>query len=490
MQIRISQLRNSNIIKISFLLLGILISGGAGLSYLFYPSSYTPLILAGGITTLASVIFIFLKPEWAIYAALFFVLMPQGLIPISLNSLLNRVLTVAAFVTWLVMVIVKKQRIRWTLTSVLMLVFIVIGMISLLWARNLDAGFLLMQVYFLRFLFYLFLIPNEIRTKNKLNQFMNVLAVAGWLLLGAGLNDLLRGGYFPGIRLQVLNIDENEYGVLLLVTMQGVLWQAMRPSRKSHWLAKLMPYIFITLALVLVATSGSRGSAISLGVTLMMFLVWKPTRRWGTLGFFLLMAGLIIAPVIFQTTIDRFMVQTGDTALGGREPLWSAAWQIIVQHPLRGVGIGNSSYEIMPYLSLLRAASGHTSVSMHNPVLVIWSETGFPGIIIYLSILASSIGSFAWEYYRYRKAGGKYLLSYFAIIGAVFCGYIISWIKGGGMESVHSYFLMLSVLLIPSGMYMNTIEGKESAEARSTVEEELPSFTRKQTGLNPVKDQT
>jgi hypothetical protein len=36
------------------------------------------------------------------------------------------------------------------------------------------------------------------------------------------------------------------------------------------------------------------------------------------------------------------------------------------------------------------------------------------------------------------------------IMLGIFIGYMASWIKGGGVESTHTYFLILGLLLIPS----------------------------------------
>jgi hypothetical protein len=48
------------------------------------------------------------------------------------------------------------------------------------------------------------------------------------------------------------------------------------------------------------------------------------------------------------------------------------------------------------------------------------------------------------------------LTPYFALVCSAFVGYMFSWIKGGGMESDFSYFLMLALLLIPYTMTAKT----------------------------------
>jgi O-antigen ligase len=183
---------------------------------------------------------------------------------------------------------------------------------------------------------------------------------------------------------------------------------------------------------------------------MLVLLFWRQTRLWGILGLVILVIAVISAPFILSTTIERFVDRSWDTPLGGRESLWSAAWLLIRDHPVAGVGIGNASYAMMSYIRLFRSALGFESASVHNPVLTIWVETGLPGLLLYLGVVASSVISFARQYLDCRKLGAQRPSPYFALTAAAFLGHSASWIKGGGMESSFSFFLMLALLLIPS----------------------------------------
>jgi O-antigen ligase len=126
---------------------------------------------------------------------------------------------------------------------------------------------------------------------------------------------------------------------------------------------------------------------------------------------------------------------------------------IIKDHPLLGIGIGNSRYQVISYFTNLGLyKSLPESVSLHNPLLVIWAETGIVGLMLYLGVLASAVLSFIRQYLQSRRIGGQYIMSYYALVASVFLGYMASWIKGGGMESDLSYFLMLALLIVPSNL--------------------------------------
>lgn len=403
-------------------------------------------IVGGGIA-----VFIWLqRPVWAAYAALLLVLLPTGLIPPDLHSTLNRVVTVAAAVVWLFSILARDGRVRWNPTTILMLAFLGWSTLSLLWAENLDASTTILQAYVLRLALFLLIIPSQIRTKRDLDGFMTVLALSGWILMAASAVTVLREGYTPGTRLRVLGTNENELGMLALVTLTGVLWQAVQIQPRPRWMKQLGAGVFIAGTIGLVAASGSRGSALSLVAMLLTLVVLKPTRGWGALGWLLLALGAISLPVLFATTVERFTVVGGDTLLGGREALWQAAWQMIRDHPVAGVGIGNAPHALVPYLRSLRSVIGMEAAAIHNPVLTILAETGVLGVLLYLGVLGTAIWSFIRQYWHRQALTSPLPRAYFALGAAIFMGYMVTWIKGGGVESDHTYFLMLALLLIPS----------------------------------------
>jgi O-antigen ligase len=333
--------------------------------------------------------------------------------------------------------------------------FIVWAAISLLWAEYFSEGVSILQRYILRLVLFLLLIVNEVRTKKNFNGLMNTLAVSGGLLVIVSLFTILKQGYSIGDRLQVLDVNENELGISLILTLPAVFWWSLRPTTKSlQTIKKIIAISYLLASIGLIGLSGSRGSALSLGIMLFMFLLWKPTRFLGIFSLLIIGVSFIITPIIFSTTISRFLEAAGEASLGGREYIWPVAWQLIKEHPILGIGIGNSPYQMIPFLAYAGIIKlGFLSVneiSIHNPILVIWAETGLPGLLLYLGVLVSAIISFSRQFLFSRKIHEDYLMPYFAIVSSMFIGYMAHWIKGGGLESDYSYFLVLALLLIPS----------------------------------------
>lgn len=441
--------------SILLIILTILISFTAGISFLVVPSYFSPVYILAGIIVVVLFFVLLKKPIWAVYVAIFVALLPASLIPAQINSFMNRSSIVIALLVWVIDVISHRSRIIITTSTLLLGLFIVWAAVSLLWAEYFTEGINNLQRYILRLVLFLLLIVNEIRTKKNFNGLMNTLALSGGLLVIVSLFTILKGGYSIGDRLQVLDVNENELGISLLLTLPAVFWWSVRTTTKPlQLIKKIIAIIYLFASIGLIGLSGSRGSALSLAIMLFMFIFWKPTRFLGIFSLLIIGVSFIITPIIFSTTISRFLEAAVESSLGGREYIWPVAWLLIKEHPFMGIGIGNSPYQMIPYLAYAGIIKlGFLSIneiSIHNPILVIWAETGLPGLLLYLGVLISAVISFSRQYLYSRKIRDDYLMPYFAVVSSMFIGYMVHWIKGGGLESDYSYFLTLALLLIPS----------------------------------------
>lgn len=457
--------RVSNTWRVGLIVLAIVVSLIAGASLLVYDSPLTPLIAGGVVAAMGISIAWLRKPVWALYAAILVVFLPTGLVPGSIQSLLNRLTLVLALGVWLLDAVTRRRRIVWTSTTLLMLGFLIWAIVTLLWAPNSSLATEKTAQYASRMGLFLLLVANEIDSRETLDGLMNTLALNGWVLVIAGIGLVMAWtgeGMFQGHQsrtsVQVLETNVNAYGVSLLITMPGILWQAMGSSGRQRALGTVLGAIYVLLTSLLITLGGSRGGVISLIATMLAFWFCKPTRPWGTLGLLTLAVAVISTPFIFSTVAGRFYEAEGGM-LGGRMTIWQAAWQLIREHPWTGVGIGNANQAVMSHLRTFTSLEGRMQRSIHNPVLQIWAETGLAGILLYLSVLGSAIWSFVRQYRQYRGKSMRSLTSYFALVSCTFVGIILSWIEGGGMEHASSYFLLLALLLIPSHLDVGRMDG-------------------------------
>ena len=450
-----SFLRMPSVWRVGLILLAIMASLVAGASPFVLASPLSPLIVGGAAVATALGIILLQNPVWALYVVTFIHLLPRGLIPGNLYSILANLVLLLALLSWLLKTGFHRQRIVWTSTGLLMIVFWVWSFFTLSWAHNLALGRQALVRYTINFLLLL-LTVNQVNSLQPLDGLMSTLALNGWILVLFGIGTLLLQGYQAGARLEVLEMNQNLFGVLLVFAMPGVLWHATRSSERQRTSRMSLGFLFISLTLILIAFSGSRGSALSALTTLLAFGLWKPTRSWGKVGLLILAVAVISAPFIFSTIIDRFSGELG--TLGGRTAIWEATWLVIQEHPWHGVGIGNARESVLPYLAMFASTRERESRSIHNPLLETWSNVGLPGLLMYLGILGSAMWSFVRQYCRCRKTGRRSLELYFALISCTFAGYMLSWIKGGGMGNHPTYFLLLALLLIPSRLDIDGVD--------------------------------
>jgi len=438
------------IVIIAFLMIVLLFISASGL---LFSSNFAPAIVGAAPFIFALLYIAIKKPVWTVYAAVVIVLLPTGLLPAGIQSFLNRALPVIALITWGIYVVSKHQPVFFSSTFIIMAVFLLWCLVTLLWVENLTTARDVLGGYFLRSILFLFLIANLINNEKTLDGLMYSLSIGGWIFLITGLITILTQGYQTGTRLQIFEGNENTFGSLFPITMIGVIWPTLRKTnqRRTVWFFACLTYFF--LAFIMIALSGSRGSAISWMITILGLFIWRQTRLWGIIGLLILLVALASAPFVFSTTVDRFTNlndSSNDTLLGGREALWQAAWMEIKDRPITGVGVGNSRYAIMNYVRLFRSVSTRSNVSIHNPILTIWVDAGLPGVILYLGVLVSSMLSFVKQYIFFKKQGVHWLMPYFSLVSTAFMGYFATWIKGGGVESAFSYFLIIALLVIPS----------------------------------------
>lgn len=446
-----ANVQNQNFWNLALILIVISLAIAVGLSSIISSSPLSSLLVLAALTVLI-VFFSFLhKPVWALYFAIFFVLLPPGLITASISSLANRLLTVAAIGIGLINILVKREKLFFSSSSLFMILFIIWATVTTVWAPNASEAITILQTYILRFFLFIFLICSLIRSESHLNGLLITLSISGILLLLLSVGTVLLNGYKVGDRLQVLGTNENGLGISLLVSMIGIIWLEASAQKRSKAIKLFLSGFFLLGVMAVIGLSGSRGSAISFAITIILFLFFKQTRKWGVFGVLIAGIALLAIPTIFSTTISRFLGTSGDTVLGGREYLWPAAWKMINDHFFAGVGIGNGKFQVYTYLQSINAPTwtATTSEPLHNPILAIWADTGLIGLLLYLGVFISAMVLFIKEYLRTRKIKKYFLSPYFPILFAVLAGYMASWIKGGGMESDYSYFLMLGLLLVP-----------------------------------------
>lgn len=380
--------------------------------------------------------------------ATFILFLPAGM----LSGLVFTGLLAATLFIWALNTITSRRPIVWTGSMTLFIAFIIWSVLTALWAPNLvDARQELVQ-YILRFTL-LFLVVNHLSSIYKIDGLMFALALCGWVVLCTGLLALFQGYEF-GTRLKVMAENENRYGLLLLITLPGVLWITTRATGWRHRLGMVLSACYLIISLGLVALSGSRGSAISFVVTILLLLSFRPARIWGAIGALILVLSLASFPQIL--TESRWTDEENMQNLGGRLGLWEATIAVISDYPVGGVGIGNGPRFVLDYAYQQGdILPGREYVSSHSPLLQVWTDVGVIGLTLYI-LTAISVEVSCLLAYRitrgFERPLDQWQMLYNTLVQSVFIGYMFSWIKSGGGQIEPSLFFLLSLLIVGNNL--------------------------------------
>ncbi|MGL6290649.1 MAG: O-antigen ligase family protein [Silanimonas sp.] len=235
-----------------------------------------------------------------------------------------------------------------------------------------------------------------------------VQATTGYSLGGPAVADRLSG---------IFGADNLKLG-LVLATLSPF---ALLPAAKRG----ALPWLLVAGALgVVILLAGARAAWISFGLALIV----TGLRHWGwkRTGLGLLVGGALtlvaastsdfLGPRIERTLEALQMEEEGvDFALSGRLVLWQTTGQIILDHPLTGVGTDNFQRAYKAYASpddqfveWGRDGAFHA----HQIVLEVLAETGIVGLLLWLAAVAIALRGwrFAAPAVRERAAAPAFAL--------------------------------------------------------------------------------
>ena len=194
---------------------------------------------------------------------------------------------------------------------------------------------------------------------------------------------------------------------------------------KSNWVIASGSSIFVfTLFLALI---NSRGAllAFSLSFITLLVLGWYQIdkRRLVMLGLVIIgafvTASLVLnyVPQITGTDVVERFATLQDTESAGlsRFVIWQPAWELFLQHPWTGIGLGCYFLAIPP---LLHNDDHSAGFYVHNDYLQIALETGLPGFIFLLLILLATLYRFV-KSLRAIHSGHPQRLHFLALFAAL-----------------------------------------------------------------------
>ncbi len=284
--------------------------------------------------------------------------------------------------TTLIALLISKEpkKIPWTRETVLLLLFVIWMCITTYFAFRPDMAVeqldKVLKIQFMTFVTLILLTSRE-----RIHALVWTVALSlGFYGIKGGIFTILTGGGFhvqgpPGTFIG----GNNELGLALLMTIPLMRYLQVEESRQ--WL-KLGLTGAIVLTLVAVLGTQSRGALVGLVVMGSIF-VWKSPRR----ATFILLAAAAVPLVLgfmpesWWARMDTISNYEEDASAMGRIKAWKFAWQIGMSYFTGG------GFEAL-------VASGMRDV--HSIYFEVISEQGFPGLAMFLSLLAFTWLSAGW----------------------------------------------------------------------------------------------
>ena len=281
---------------------------------------------------------------------------------------------------WLGTILIEGRFRKPNLFHALVLVFFLWNFVSLFWSSDLENTMKRIKTY--SQIFLLMLIYWEmLQTPQNLLAGLQAYVVGAYVLVASTIYNYLAGNVavqYEG-RYSATGVNANDVALILILCLPIALHLLFVPHRdRTGIFLKGINFLYIPLAIYSSILTGSRTSLIVI-IPFLIFLVG--TQRIKVERKFIIFVILLITffaflPFVPASIIDRLGTignSIGGADLGGRVAMWRKSIMVLAEHPLLGVGSG----------AIDRAIGG----AVHNTLLSVVGETGFVGLLLFLSII-------------------------------------------------------------------------------------------------------
>ncbi|MBF0526400.1 MAG: O-antigen ligase family protein [Deltaproteobacteria bacterium] len=235
-------------------------------------------------------------------------------------------------------------------------------------------GFLFLYVPFL-----------AIRDRYQLRSVIYSILAVGFLLCATGIVEYI----LSPSRIKSVTMDYNFLSSFLVMIFPLTLYHLVTQPKL---IVKALSGLFLPAMFAANILTSCRAAWIAMVVQIVYFGL-KIERK--TLILFVLGAGLI-GTIFFPQVVERVrpMLEiknyTGnEVTIGRRLQRWSVAWEEMTKRPLLGVGFGRT--QVYPYFSrfnIKEKGQEEGQPHAHNTYLDFGMELGFPGLLLFLAVLA------------------------------------------------------------------------------------------------------
>ncbi|MDX9964233.1 putative O-glycosylation ligase, exosortase A system-associated [Desulfobacter postgatei] len=253
------------------------------------------------------------------------------------------------------------------------------------WPMALNpSGYVAELQRFSKILLMIYMTVCLIKTKEDLRLLMLIIALSiGFYTVKGGVWGLRGGSGWVRGPAGTFFGDNNEMG--MVINMAWPLFLFIAYTEKNKWMGLALRCCFWIAPLTVVLTK-SRGAALAMAVTgSVLFMRVKNKVLILLIGSALFFAFIPFVPQEWYSRMRTVETYEQDASAMGRINAWHAAWNMAVDRPLTGGGLrAFTGWTIYKY-----APNPNDFHDVHSIYFEILGELGFPGIAVYLSLIAA-----------------------------------------------------------------------------------------------------
>jgi probable O-glycosylation ligase (exosortase A-associated) len=242
----------------------------------------------------------------------------------------------------------------------------------------------------------------------------------GVLGLKYGVYGVLRGGVHFTRGVGGMIGDNNDFALALNLATPVLIYLA--GDLPSKW-PRLVCLAMVPMNAITVIFTHSRGGFLSLAA-LTLWLVLQSKRKWAALLVVgvLAIGGSMIVPQSFYDRIGSISSFRSDGSAMGRLNAWQASIAMANDYPIFGVGLDNFLFQFIYY-----APDPDDMHVAHNTWLQVLAETGYTGLLIYVSLFVVT----AWTLARVSRRARRYRIPWAANASRCLGASILAFVVGG-----------------------------------------------------------
>ncbi|WP_172425921.1 O-antigen ligase family protein [Sulfuricaulis limicola] len=224
--------------------------------------------------------------------------------------------------------------------------------------------------------------------------------------------------FFAGTEPKSVFVTRNTHAAILnLIAIPAAGYFLLAAARNKHISGFTLAFAgFLFCLFFSVFLTASRGATLSLiaCMTLLLLVSRKHSPKNSLLMLSCVLAGaLLLANIVSQGEgIARIGLTPGNNT---RAIIWTRAWDMLMESPWLGIGLGNFRFVWPPYRHPLDSSAGFF---VHNDYLQIWIEAGLPALLLLVTVLASVLWMLITKL-RSASLGPKARIELIALFGGL-----------------------------------------------------------------------